>query len=232
MKGSIRNMEFKELSLVKIILLFALFLSSYSIHANESKTRKGYSGTAIISRVPVNEVKADMAMEEHDQEGRVLTAEFEKFYLVNVYTPNSGQGLKRLDYRSGWDEAFRSYVSDLEKLKPVIVCGDLNVAHQAIDLARPKQNYNKSAGYTQREIDGLSAIIDLGYTDVFRFKYPETVAYTYWNYMFNARARNVGWRIDYFLTSTKILQAVKDIEIESDFMGSDHCPVSMYLEFN
>lgn len=204
----------------------------YTIQANESKTRKGYSGTAVLSRIPLAEVKADMNIEKHDQEGRVLTAEFDQFYLVNVYTPNSGQGLKRLDYRGEWDADFRAYVAALENDKPVIVCGDLNVAHQPIDLARPKENYNKSAGYTQQEIDGLSAIIDMGFVDIFRHKNPETVAYTYWNYMFNARARNVGWRIDYFLASTNLVAAVKDVAIEPDFMGSDHCPVSLYLEFN
>jgi exodeoxyribonuclease-3 len=204
----------------------------YEIYANESKTRKGYSGTAVLSRVPLTEVKADIAVEKHDQEGRVLTAEFDGFYLVNVYTPNSGQGLKRLEYRAEWDADFRNYVSVLEKTKPVVVCGDLNVAHQEIDLARPKQNYNKSAGYTQQEIDGLTAILDSGYVDIFRERNPETVAYTYWNYMFNARARNVGWRIDYFLPSQKLLTSVRDVSIEPDFMGSDHCPVSLYLEFD
>ncbi len=202
----------------------------YKIHANESKGRKGYSGTAIISRVPLISVIEDIGIEEHDQEGRVLTAELDSFYLVNVYTPNSGQGLKRLEYRQTWDKDFRGYIGQLSKTKPVIVCGDLNVAHQEIDLARPKQNYNKSAGYTQQEIDGMSSLLGEGYIDVFRDRNPEEVAYTYWNYMFNARARNVGWRIDYFIASTSIADKIEDIQIEPDYMGSDHCPVALYLE--
>ena len=171
-----------------------------------------------------------MGMKEHDQEGRVLTAEFPDYFLVNVYTPNSGQGLKRLDYRQQWDKDFRDYLASLRKNKPVIVAGDLNVAHQPIDLARPKENYNKTSGYTQQEIDGLSAILEDGFVDMFRHKYPEEVAYTYWNYMFNARSRNVGWRIDYFLVSNEAVPVVRDIQIRNEFMGSDHCPVELILE--
>jgi len=202
----------------------------YKIYANESKSRKGYSGTAILSRIPVIGVQSDMGMEEHDQEGRVLTGEFDEFFLVNVYTPNSGSGMKRLDYRQEWDRDFKDYISALKSSKPVVVCGDLNVAHQPIDLARPKQNYNKTSGYTQQEIDGLSAILNEGFTDVFRHLYPEEIAYTYWNYMFNARARNVGWRIDYFLASKDFLPKIADINIRNEFMGSDHCPVEIYLK--
>ena len=201
----------------------------YSIYANESKARKGYSGTAILSRIPVSGVQEDMGMESHDKEGRILTAEFDDFFLVNVYTPNSGQGLKRLDYRQEWDRDFLSYMQALSENKHVIVAGDLNVAHQPIDLARPKQNYNKSSGYTQQEIDGMSRILSSGFTDVFRHLYPEEVAYTYWNYMFNARANNVGWRIDYFLANDEFLAHIDDIRIRSEFMGSDHCPVELIL---
>ncbi len=207
--------------------------NDFEIFANESKARKGYSGTALISRIPVLDIQQDMGMEAHDSEGRVLSAEFSDFYLVNVYTPNSGQGLKRLDYRQEWDRDFLKYLESLEKSKPVIVAGDLNVAHSEIDLARPKQNYNKSSGYTQQEIDGLSNIIDNGFIDVFRHLYPDKEgAYTYWNYMFNARSRNVGWRIDYFLASRKILPKIEDVVIRPEFMGSDHCPVELLIEEN
>lgn len=167
---------------------------------------------------------------EHDQEGRVITAEYPQFYLVTVYTPNSGEGLKRLDYRERWDEEFRKYLVELQKRKPVIVCGDLNVAHQAIDIARAKDNYNKSAGYTQREIDGFQRLLDAGFVDTFRHFHPEEVKYTYWNYMFNARARNVGWRIDYFLVSKELLPSVRQAIIYNEYMGSDHCPVGLKVE--
>ena len=205
------------------------FADEYKIYANESKTRKGYSGTAILSRLPVIDIQSDMGMEKHDQEGRVLTAEYDNFFLVNVYTPNSGQGMKRLDYRQEWDKDFKAYVHGLLDTKGVIIGGDLNVAHQPIDLARPKQNYNKTSGYTQQEIDGITAILESGFVDVFRYKYPEEVAYTYWNYMFNARARNVGWRIDYFLVSENFLPNIEDIKIRNEFMGSDHCPIEMMI---
>ena len=201
----------------------------YEIYANESKTRKGYSGTAILTRHAAATVEQDMGMEEHDQEGRVLTAEFGSFYLVNVYTPNSGAGLKRLEYRKKWDEDFLDYLNSLND-KPVLVGGDLNVAHQPIDLARPKSNYNKTSGYTQVEIDGLSNILAAGYHDVFRITYPDKQEFTYWNYMFNARARNVGWRIDYFLARDPLLDKVEDIVIRNQFMGSDHCPVEVRLK--
>lgn len=200
----------------------------YEIHVNESKTRKGYSGTAILSKKPVYSVVADMNMEEHDQEGRVLTAEFDSFFLVNVYTPNSGQGLKRLDYRASWDRDFLKYLRGL-KDKPVLVGGDLNVAHQPIDLSRPKANYNKTSGYTQVEIDGFSTFLKAGYQDVFRTKYPDEQQFTYWNYMFNARAKNIGWRIDYFLASAPLMDNVQDIVIHKNYLGSDHCPVEVKL---
>ncbi len=200
----------------------------YSIYANHSKARKGYSGTAILVKNEPVQVVSDMNMEEHDQEGRVLTAEFDSFYVVNVYTPNSGQGLKRLDYRKKWDEDFLAYLESLTG-KPVLVGGDLNVAHQPIDLANPKSNYNKTSGYTQVEIDGLSTILAAGYHDVFRITYPEEQQFTYWNYMFNARARNVGWRIDYFLAQDPLLSKVEDIIIHNQYLGSDHCPVEVRL---
>jgi exodeoxyribonuclease-3 len=203
--------------------------SDYKSYINYSKARKGYSGTAIVTRLKVLNITHDMGIEEHDQEGRVNTAEFEKFFLVNVYTPNSGSGLKRLDYRQTWDSAFLNYLKNLEKSKPVILCGDLNVAHQAIDITRAKENYNKSSGYTQQEIDGFQNILDNGFVDTFRNQYPDQIKYSYWNYMFNARSRNVGWRIDYFLVSQALMKNVKEAEIHNEFIGSDHCPVSITL---
>src|SRR5690606_6505677 len=176
-------------------------LQEYKTFVNSCKTRKGYSGTSILSKIEPISVTCDMNIEEHDQEGRVMAAGFEKFIVVTVYTPNSGEGLRRLDYREQWDEAFRDYVVGLEAKKPVIICGDLNVAHQPIDIARAKENYNKSAGYTQREIDGFTKLLEAGFVDTFRRFYPDVVKYTYWNVMFNSRARNVGWRIDYFLVT-------------------------------
>jgi exodeoxyribonuclease III len=206
-------------------------LPEYKVYVNSSKARKGYSGTAILTKTEPLSVTYDMNVEEHDQEGRVITAEYENFYLVTVYVPNSGEGLKRLDYRERWNADFTSYLKQLNTKKPVIVCGDLNVAHQEIDIARPKENYNKSAGYTQREIDGFKTLLDAGFVDTFRHFNPDTVKYTYWNYMFNARSRNVGWRIDYFLVSTALLPKVKEATICNDCMGSDHCPVALTVEF-
>lgn len=202
----------------------------FHFYINSSKARKGYSGTAILSKTEPLNVFYDMGVEEHDQEGRVITAEFEKFYLVTVYTPNSGEGLKRLDYRESWDVAFRDHVSALEEKKPVIICGDLNVAHTEIDIARPKPNYNKSSGYTQKEIDGLDNLLSAGFFDTFRHFYPDEVKYSWWNYKFKARERNVGWRIDYFLASEQIKDKVKDSLIYNEHFGSDHCPVAIKVD--
>jgi len=199
----------------------------YKVFINSSKARKGYSGTAILTKTEPLNVTYDMGIEEHDQEGRVITAEFEKFFLVTVYTPNSGAGMKRLDYRSTWDEAFRDHMQALDEKKPVIVCGDLNVAHEEIDIARPKANYNKTSGYTQTEIDGLDNILSAGFIDTFRHFYPDEVKYSWWNYKFSARERNVGWRIDYFLASERLTPNLKGAAIHNDRFGSDHCPVSL-----
>jgi len=201
----------------------------YESYVNYSKARKGYSGTAIVTKEEVLSVSHDMGIEEHDQEGRVNTAEFEQFYLVNVYTPNAGAGLKRLDYRQDWDKQFLIYLKNLEKTKPVIVCGDLNVVHQEIDIARAKENYNKSAGYTQKEIDGFERYLNNGFVDSFRNLHPDEVKYSYWNYMFNARSRNVGWRIDYFLVNESLMDKVEAAEIHNEYMGSDHCPISLTI---
>lgn len=205
-------------------------MPGYTGYINSSKARQGYSGTAILTKREPIAVMYDMAIEEHDQEGRLVTAEFPEFFLITVYTPNSGEGLKRLGYRARWDEEFRKYVAGLNKRKPVIICGDLNVAHQPIDIARPKENYNKSSGYTQQEIDGMQNLLDVGFIDTFRHFHPEEVKYTYWNYMFNARARNVGWRIDYFLTSKSIIGKVTDATIYNECFGSDHCPIGLTVE--
>lgn len=206
-------------------------VNGYHAYTNSSKARKGYSGTAILSKEKPLDVQYDMGIEEHDQEGRIISAEFEQFYLVTVYTPNSGEGMKRLDYRETWDEDFLKYILSLEEKKPVVICGDLNVAHTEMDLARPKPNYNKTSGYTQREIDGLNNILASGYIDTFRLKYPSEVKYSWWNYKFNARSRNVGWRIDYFLASETLKDNINEAHIYNEYMGSDHCPVGLKISF-
>ncbi len=206
-------------------------LKSHLVFVNSSKARKGYSGTAIISKNEPISVTYDIGLEAFDQEGRVITAEFLNYFLVTVYTPNAGDGLARLDYRASWDVEFANYVSWLRKRKPVILCGDFNVAHQAIDLARPKENYNKSAGYTQKEIDGFSALLNTGVTDSFRELYPKEVKYSYWSFVTSGREKNVGWRIDHFLVDNRIMPAVKDALIYNEYHGSDHCPVGLKIQF-
>jgi exodeoxyribonuclease-3 len=204
-------------------------LNGYHIYTN-SAVKKGYSGTAIMSRSEPLDVRFDMGIEEHDQEGRVIAAEFDNYFLITVYTPNSGSELKRLAYRQSWDADFLAYIKKLEKQKPVIVCGDLNVAHRDIDLARPKPNYNKSAGYMQEEIDGMDNIIAANLVDTFRYHKPEQIKYSWWSYRAGARARNVGWRIDYFVVSSSLVDSIKDVDILNDVMGSDHCPVLLDLK--
>lgn len=202
----------------------------YHVYSNSAE-KKGYSGVAILSKTEPISVKADIGIAEHDTEGRVLTAEYEKFYLVTVYVPNSGSALKRLDYRQTWDKAFLAFLKDLEKTKPVVVCGDLNVAHKAIDLARPKPNYNKSAGYMQEEIDGMDAYTNNGLIDTFRHQFPEaTDKYSWWSYRGGAREKNVGWRIDYFLASEQLAPRIKNAVIFPEVMDSDHCPVGLELK--
>jgi exodeoxyribonuclease III len=201
----------------------------YHVYANSSKARKGYSGTAIFSKEEPIEVTYDMDMDEHDQEGRVITAEFADYFLVTAYCPNAGEGLARLDYRQQWDIEFTKYLTWLDKRKPVIVCGDLNVAHQPIDLARAKENYNASAGYTQQEIDGFNRLLNSGFIDSFRHFYPKEIKYSYWNNWQQSREKNIGWRIDYFLVSKRLMPHVNDAGIHNDKFGSDHCPVSMVI---
>jgi exodeoxyribonuclease-3 len=204
-------------------------LKGYHLYSN-SATKKGYSGVAILSKEEPISISVDMGIEEHDDEGRVITAEFQDFFVTNVYVPNSGARLKRLEYRSTWDLAFANYLSNLQKTKPVIVTGDFNVAHAAIDLKNDKSNYNKTSGYTQKEIDGLDAILNTGLIDTFRTLYPEEVKYSFWSMRFNARKSNAGWRIDYFLVSDSIKSKVKDATIHNEIFGSDHCPVGLELQ--
>lgn len=203
-------------------------LTNYHIYANSAE-RKGYSGTAILSKIKPLSVTFDMGLEEHDQEGRITCAEYDKFFLVCVYVPNSGSELARLSYRQKWDADFLSYLKKLEKEKPVIVCGDFNVAHQAIDLSRPKENYNKAAGYMQEEIDGMSNFLKNGFIDTFRWKYPESLKYSWWSYRAGARPKNIGWRIDYFLCSDSFKEIISEATIYNDVFGSDHCPVGIEL---
>ena len=201
-------------------------VSGYHIYSS-SAIKKGYSGTAILSKKKPINVTYGLGIEEHDQEGRLICAEYESFYFITVYVPNSGNQLVRLDYRKKWDKDLLEYLK--KKNKPVFLSGDLNVAHKPIDLKNPKSNYNKTSGYTQDEIDGMTNFINSGFTDTFRYFYPEKIKYSWWSYRFNARAKNVGWRIDYFLASKNALELVKDAFIMNDVMGSDHCPVGIDL---
>jgi exodeoxyribonuclease-3 len=204
-------------------------LNGYHIYSNSAK-KPGYSGTAVISKIKPLNVTKGINLDEHDTEGRVLSLEFESFFLINVYVPNSGSELKRLGYRQNWDNAFFDYLKTLEKVKPVIVCGDLNVAHKPIDLAHPKANYNKTAGYMQEEIDGMEMFTSGGLKDTFRHFYPDaTGKYSWWSYRLDARSKNVGWRIDYFLVSESLLPIIKDSFILEEIKGSDHCPVGIEL---
>jgi exodeoxyribonuclease III len=205
-------------------------LHDYEHHYWNSAEKKGYSGTAIFSKVKPISVRYDMGIEKHDKEGRMITLEFDEYYLITVYTPNSGQELLRLSYRQGWDRDFLKFLKELETTKPVIICGDLNVAHTDIDLANPKSNYNKTAGYTQIEIDGLQNYLDNGFIDSFRQFNKEPGQYSYWSYRQSARERNVGWRIDYFLVSKSFMDNVKDGFILQNVLGSDHCPVGIELD--
>lgn len=204
-------------------------IKDYHIYVN-SAIKKGYSGTAVLSRQKALSVTKGIGIEEHDQEGRVLTLEFNNYYLVNVYVPNSGSELKRLSYRQAWDLAFFNFLKQLEKNKPLIICGDFNVAHKAMDLARPTPNYNKSAGYMQEEIDGMDRFTNGGLIDTFRFFHPDqTDAYSWWSYRAGARSRNIGWRIDYFLVSEPLISSLSGATILPHISGSDHCPVSIEL---
>ena len=191
--------------------------------------KKGYSGTAIYTRHKPLSVSYGLGIEEHDHEGRVITLEMDDFFLVTVYTPNSQDGLRRLDYRMQWEDDFRAYLLKLDALKPVIVCGDMNVAHNDIDLKNPATNH-RNAGFTDEEREKFSALLNSGFTDTFRQLYPEQVTYSWWSYRFHAREKNVGWRIDYFVVSNRLQERLQNAAIHTEVMGSDHCPVELVLK--
>lgn len=206
-----------------------LSFEGYTSYWNYAE-KKGYSGTAIFTRHQPLQVTYGLGMEDHDHEGRVITLEMEKFFLVTVYTPNSQDGLKRLDYRMTWDDDFRAYLKKLDQTKPVLVCGDLNVAHKEIDLKNPKTN-RMNAGFTDQEREKFQQLLDAGFIDTFRFFYPEqTNIYSWWSYRFKAREKNAGWRIDYFLASASLSDKLKGAKIHTEIHGSDHCPVEVTLD--
>ena len=195
-----------------------------------SAEKKGYSGTAVFTKEEPISVRKGLGIEEHDNEGRALTLEFPDFYLVNVYVPNAQDGLKRIDYRMSWEDAFRAYLKELEKIKPVITCGDFNVAHQEIDLKNPGPNRG-NAGFSDEERGKMSELQDAGFIDTWRFFYPDLEGvYSWWSYRFNARANNAGWRIDYFLVSESLKDKLTGAEILTDVYGSDHCPVTLEID--
>lgn len=204
-------------------------LKDYEHHFWNSAEKKGYSGTAIFSKIKPLKVIYDMGIEEHDKEGRIITLEFKDFFLTTVYTPNSQRGLTRLEYRQKWDKDFLAFLKNLEEQKPVIFCGDLNVAHQEIDLKNPKSN-KKNAGFTEEERQGFTKFVENGFIDTFRDLYPEKIEYSWWSYMHDARKKNIGWRIDYFAISPEIKSKVKDSKILCEVHGSDHCPVLLELK--
>ncbi|MCI9063116.1 MAG: exodeoxyribonuclease III [Clostridia bacterium] len=206
-----------------------LDFDGYTSYWNSAE-KKGYSGTAIFTKKKPINVTYGIGIEEHDKEGRVITLEFEEFYMVNIYTPNSKRELERLDYRQVWEDEIRKYLLNLNKIKPVVMCGDLNVAHQEIDLKNPKTN-RRNAGFTDEERGKMTELLDAGFVDTFRKIYPDkTDCYSWWSYMANSRARNIGWRIDYFIVSKDIESKIKDAMIFPEIMGSDHCPVGLELE--
>lgn len=205
-----------------------LDLPGYQLYWNSAE-KKGYSGTAIFTRIPPLSVSYDIGNDGHVGEGRSITVEFEEFYLVNVYTPNSQDGLRRLDYRMAWEDAFRAYLLELDAIKPVIVCGDLNVAHEEIDLKNPTSN-RQNPGFSDEERAKFSQLLSAGFTDTFRFLYPDLAgAYSWWSYRFHARENNAGWRIDYFLASNRLQERIASAAIHADVFGSDHCPVSLEI---
>lgn len=193
--------------------------------------KKGYSGTAIFTRHTPLSVTYGIGIDEHDHEGRVITLETANFYLVTVYTPNSQDGLRRLDYRMKWEDDFRAYLLSLDAKKPVIVCGDMNVAHEEIDLKNPKTN-RRNAGFTDEERQKFTQLLDSGFTDTFRHLYPEQITYSWWSYRFRAREKNAGWRIDYFVTSNRLNEHINDAKIHTEIFGSDHCPVELDIDVN
>ena len=206
-----------------------LSFEGYTSYWNYAE-KKGYSGTAIFTKHQPLQVTYGLGIDEHDHEGRVITLEMEKFFLVTVYTPNSQDGLKRLDYRMTWDDDFRAYLQKLDQSKPVLVCGDLNVAHKEIDLKNPKTN-RMNAGFTDQEREKFQLLLDAGFIDTFRYFYPEqTNIYSWWSYRFKAREKNAGWRIDYFLASASLADKLKEAKVHTEIFGSDHCPVEVTVE--
>ena len=206
-----------------------LSFEGYESYWNSAE-KKGYSGTAIFTKIKPISVKYGIGIEEHDKEGRVITLEFKDFYMVNIYTPNSKRELERLDYRQIWEDEIRKYLLNLNKTKPVIMCGDLNVAHKEIDLKNPKTNTH-NAGFTIEERNKMTELLNAGFIDTFRYLYPEkTDSYTWWSYMRKAREKNVGWRIDYFIVSDDLKNKIKEANIYQDIMGSDHCPIGLEID--
>lgn len=201
---------------------------NYNFYLNPA-SKKGYSGVCIYSKLKPLSVYYGMGIEEHDQEGRMITLEFEDFYFINVYTPNSKKELERLDYRMKWEEDFLLYLNKLKNKKPIVVCGDLNVAHNEIDIKNPASN-RRSAGFTDEERDKMSILLSNGYIDTFRYLYPEEVKYSWWSYLFHARERNAGWRIDYFIISDNLKDKLIDSKIHTEILGSDHCPIELLLK--
>lgn len=202
--------------------------NGYYLYTNSAE-KKGYSGTMMFSKQKPLQVSYGIGIEEHDHEGRVITAEFDDFYMVTVYTPNSKDELLRLDYRMEWEDAFARYIKGLDEKKPVMICGDLNVAHQEIDLKNPKTN-RRNAGFTDEERGKFVALLKQGFVDSFRYLHPDEVMYSWWSYRFKAREKNAGWRIDYFLVSQRIKENIKKAHIHTDIYGSDHCPVMLELD--
>ena len=207
-----------------------LNLEGYYTYWNYA-VKKGYSGTAIFTKKEPLSVTYGLEIEEHDQEGRLITLEFEDFYMITLYTPNSKRGLERLDYRMKWEDDFRSYIKRLDEKKPVIFCGDLNVAHKEIDLKNPKSN-RKNPGFSDEEREKFSCILEEGFTDTYRYLYPDQEsAYSWWSYRMGARAKNIGWRLDYFVVSERMKDQITEAKINSEVMGSDHCPVELHINF-
>ena len=222
---SIQETKMQETQLDENILQI---FEGYNAYWNSAE-KKGYSGTAIFTKQKPLNVTYGIGKEEHDKEGRVITLEFEKFYMVNIYTPNSKRELERLDYRQIWEDEIRAYLLELNNKKPVVMCGDLNVAHNEIDLKNPKTN-RKNAGFTDEERAKMTELLSAGFVDTFRYKYPEIEGkYSWWSYMFHAREKNAGWRIDYFIVSERIKDRIEDAKILDDIYGSDHCPVELDL---
>ena len=203
----------------------ALDFPDYHMYTN-SAVKKGYSGTAVFTKKEPLNVTYGIGMEQHDQEGRVITCEFEDFYFVTCYTPNSQNELARLDYRMQWEKDFLAYLDALDEKKPVVLCGDLNVAHHEIDLKNPQSNH-KNAGFSDEERSAMTHLLSHGYIDTYRYFYPDKVEYSWWSYRFKSRERNAGWRIDYFIVSERFIEHCRDAKIYTDVMGSDHCPVSL-----